>query len=291
MREILLTSQSLPGFAHLLPEEFQRDLLAGELIGSGMLDDTGLDEIPMAAILCREYNGWMEIVWLAVDPDYQGTGTAEWLLDLRLRSARLKGAVCGVIADLPDGEARPAVERILSSRGFTFTEVERPVYDVAMGSLKDVELLQRPLPERTIVPLGRMKQELRAETIRAVQQDYRPTPLPPHMDWDAYDPERSAVYLYEDVPAGLLLISDGEGSVAMDLLWANYRLAPPSLLAYAAQRALTFLPPETRVVLPVITDVSERLVKKLLPDVLPQKITQARLVFVAAVIEENVFYA
>ena len=130
MREILLTSQSLPGFAHLIPEEFQRNLLAGELIGSGMLDDTGLDEIPMAAILCREYNGWMEIVWLAVDPDYQGTGTAEWLLDLRLRSARLKGAVCGVIADLPDGEARPAVERILSSRGFTFTEVERPVYKV-----------------------------------------------------------------------------------------------------------------------------------------------------------------
>ena len=290
MREILLTSRSLPGFAHLIPIEFQRDLLAGGLAGSGMLDDEGTSEIPMAAILCRESNGWMEIVFLAVDPRYRGTGMAEWLLDMRLRSARLNGTVSGAVADLPDGESRPSIERILSSRGFIFTEVERPVYDVPLEDLKNVELFQRPLPEGAIVPLGQTKQELRAETVRTVRKDPRPVPLPHPVEWDAYDPELSAVYLYQGSPAGLLLASGKEGAVALDLLWANYKLAPPSLLAYAVQRALASLPLETRIVIPTVTEVSERLAEKLLPDARPQKITQARLPFAAAALEEDAVY-
>ena len=280
MQEILLTADSLPGFAHLIPPYLYREAEQGELIGAGGVDLDGPEDAPMAVLLCRGRHDWMEIVWLAADPAYRGIDAAGWLLDGRLSAARLGRKVWGAFADLPQGEARPAVEHILKRRGFTLTEVEQPVYQTTVGALSGVEALGRPAKDQqALIPLSQADRQLQADVLQAIRQDSRPVPLSQPVDWTAYDTEMSAIYVREGNPCGLCLVSRSEDSLTLELLWAAHKLAAAPLLAHAAQAAARSCPPETRVVIPTVTEVSAQIAERLIPGAAAMKLTQARLPF------------
>ena len=71
MEPYLITPASLVVMGALVPEEYQEELVTGDLVGI-VMEDPGHDHEIAAVVLLRERNGWMEIVWICLRDAYRG---------------------------------------------------------------------------------------------------------------------------------------------------------------------------------------------------------------------------
>lgn len=274
MTELVLTEKILPGFSHLIPERLQKEILDYTVVGIAWYDEEY--EAAAAVILCREIHDWMELVWLCVSPDYQGIHLGEQLLRKRISDARIFGNIRGVFGDIPEGDIGETVKHMLFCIGFTETVIERPVYEITVGELENTALLRPKSDGSMYVPLGKADNALKGMLLEEIRGDERPVPLELPVDWNRYHPTLSVIYVRDGKPVGVVLAEDGETSVNFSLLWSISYWAVPFLLSYAARKAWEICPRETRILIPTVTELSEKLLLTLLPGLKRQPVVQAR---------------
>ncbi len=276
MDELILTRKTMPAFAHLIPPTLQEDVLHEDLVGVGMYDAEYRQS--MGVILCREWNDWMEIVWIAVDPRYSGIAIGSAMLRNRILDARYRGAVQGVFAELPQG-ADDRLKRLFLTQNFAEQTVETDSYATTLSALEDVAPLWRAPDAQNVRPLRKTEGAQRSELTGLIRLDSRAVPLPDPMHWDDYDGDMSAVYLTDGKVSGLLLVSTAENRIALPLLWATSSHAILPLLSHAARTAKTRFSPETRLWIATVNKGGEQLVRKLLPFAEPLSLLQMQYAF------------
>lgn len=280
MREIIITPETAPGFVHLIPELYMRDIQAQELVGKGLADEE--DGRAAAVLLCRETRGWMEIVWIAVDEDYRGMGLAGWLLHICLQGARQAGELWGAFADLTTEKDRDMMRHILIRNGFAVTEKFRPVYTVPLQAIAGSKLFDKQIEANRVRPLKEADNALRKSIGLLMKEDRRPLPMHLPINWEQYDDTISGICMIQGKPAGVILVSRMEEELELSFLWANHRSAAALLLVYAMKRALDVCPPQTQVSLAAVSDKALNLAEAILPDAQKMRIEQGRLNFIKA---------
>jgi len=280
MEEILLKEHNMAAFSHLIPELLQRELRMQRLVGVGLWDPEW--EAPMAVLLLRATNGWMELVWLAVDQDYRGLALPRYLMRRALARARRARRLWGAIADLPDGEYHGYFRRLLEQMDFDFTEIDSRVYTAPLEEILRNEDLRSLRHGGNVTALRNAAPALLQNLLDAIHTDSRPVPLPAKPDWSAYDGALSGIFLSGGTPRGLLLLERDGKELTMACAWASSVSALPQLLAFSMEQAGAQYPPDTQVVIPAISEASQKLVQRLLPQVRPQTVLQARRLFVNA---------
>lgn len=278
MTEIAITKENLFMFKHMIPLPFQQALLEETLVGVGMLNDYA-DDIPVSILLCRVEYGWMEVVWMYTEPDYRDMGYAHYLLKLRLHMARHGGKLWGAFADLPEGEVRPIMEKMFCHLGFQLEKTEYSVYTISLEECSQVKVFHQQIGLEHVVPLEKADHALQKAVIEEIRKDKRPIPLPEVVDWQRYDQKLSAVYVIDQIPTGMLLVSHDQNTLTIECIWVSNQVAIVSLLSYALQMAEKMYPMDTEIVIPTVTEVSTQLVKKIFPHAEPMGIMQAKLQF------------
>ncbi len=276
MDELTVTRRSLPAFSHLIPPTLQEALLRDEIVGVGMYDAAYRQS--MGVILCRAWNDWMEIVWIAVDARYRGLAIGEALLRARILDARFAGSVEGVFAELPLEAARP-LKQLFLTQNFTEHTIEAASYATTLGELADVAPLWAPSDMTQILPLQGTDSRQRLELMGSLRTDSRTVPLPDPMNWTDYDPNMSAVYLAGGKAIGLLLVSAAAERIELPLLWAQSSRAILPLLSHAAKEAKARFAPETPLWIATVNRGGEKLVNKLLPFARPLTLLQMQYAF------------
>ncbi len=278
MQEILLTSENIWFFGDLIPNLLQDDVKKGNLVGVGTVDLDYGENMAVSALLFREHHGWLDLVWIATKPEYQDRGEAQWLLDRRIAGARGTGHLWGVKMDIPEGEASGALKHMLKNRGFQFSKVDLPTYVITVDALRGHEILDWRKAGTKIVPLIQMSAELRDQVVHTMRKREEVLPITYPIDWKRYDDKLSAMCLCEGKIGGLLLATRTEQSITLDFVWARYKTAV-MMLSYASKWALTIESPETEIVIPTVTEMSAKMVRRAFPDVVQLQVEQAKKMF------------
>ncbi len=297
MREVTLVGNNFTKFAHLIPEYFQNELRAENVVGVGCTDND-MDSAPIAVILCREVHNWMEIVWMAVAPEYQGEDYISWELKNRMQDVLGAGSVAGIFADIPDGPQHDVVKHIFLKHGFEMCEVERPLYSLTVGDLDTIAHLKGKVNENGMTSLEQADERLKKKTIDAIREFDRPVPVAEPINWAQYDQKLSTIMVKDGAVTGLVLVTgsgqDGDDEAKEDrtntalefsLLWATEPMMIPYLISKIAKQTVAAYAPETEILIPTITGLTAKMVEKMAPMAKRQTVTQARYYFMPSMSE------
>lgn len=277
MVRMQLTKDNIEAFSYLIPPTLLVSWEKGELAGSGEADEKTHEAVSVA--LFREWHGWMELVWVAVVPERRGQLLASWLIWQCVSEAWIYGKVIGAFVDLPEGESGHFLRRIFDGLGAEFARVNRPVYSITAEELKATKLYRPESDFSGIRALKDADPELLKAAQRAMEEGDVPVPFDASEGWEPYDGELSALCVQKDRVEGVILVSREEHLLILSLLWSVSPVCTPYLLMYAANKACALFPPQTEIVVPTVTEMSKKLVEKLLPKARQQVVEQAKIHF------------
>lgn len=283
MEPYLITPESLAVLGALIPEEYQEEIVTGDLIGI-VMEDLGHDHEIAAVVLLRERNGWMEIVWICLAEAYRGIHFVEDVIRYCVETARKNEKVWGVFANLPAGGRLEEVMReAFRFEGFSFVSVDHHCYTTTFGAIRKQPHFERLLQGKTAkntVFLENTDELLRKRLAAVVQESVEPVPIVLPIDFSRYDQRLSCIHRQDaTTPDAFLFFTWQQDHLTVECMWAENPKVLSALLGSVVRKSQEFCTDDTQIVVPTVTERSSELARKLLPDATPLQGVQARLLF------------
>ena len=98
-------------------------------------------------------------------------------------------------------------------------------------------------------------------------KDRRPVPLPPEAEWEQYEPEISFLCLKGEKRhvCGGLFFTEREGYLIAQMGYASDPFALPALIWNACTKAIKRYGPDTRILIPMVSDRYENMIRGVVP--------------------------
>ena len=262
IQEYLIEQQVPQAFAPLIPLRYAQMIEHGELMAVGAYDTW--EEEPVAVVLFRQQEGWMELVWLNVAENYRESEDALLFLERRLQQAKAAGMLNGAFIDFADAQESEPYAWMLRTLGFRQDTVSDRVYELILADVKDTDILHRQ-PAKNVRSLGEVNEEIRKKLVKAIAADVRAVPLAMPVDWNLYDEAISVVSMNGTNPEGMLLFERQEHDLIFSCAWAADPKQMGSMLVTALKQAEQRLPADTGILIPVLGHRVAQFVEKLVP--------------------------
>lgn len=279
MQGFWITKETLPALAALIPEQYQRQLLAEEAEGLAFLDDWRDNELIGVAIL-REQNGWVELAWLCLDRLYRGGDYAAQILEYCRKMLGTGRAFSGMFAEF--SEESDYLRELFEDAGFSFKEITYECYETTLLKLQSEPFF---LPDRLahtahgntcLAAMDKGMTQRLLSTLKKINE----LPLPAVPELSKYDNDVSFVhYDQKQQLDALVFVAPYADHLALECAWTMNPAAFLSVLQAAAKAAAEKYPQRTRITIPTITETSAKLAKKLIGSKETYRILQASIKF------------
>jgi len=279
-----LTEEALDDFGYLIPDFYRKKLKAGSVLGIGIVEPMNMDEI-VATILIRESNGWIELVWMALDETYRGMGYSFDVLWFCLEMFQKSSKPWGMFMDLPEGKAGASLQSKLEALGFEIHPITRPCYTLSLGKIKQSEffLKYQNINEKAgknLRTLAELSAQEKAKIERTLSLEPIILPLQDKLDFSRYEEKLSQVrYDAKGNPDGILLATKNDEHLTLECVWGKVPTATAQMLCGAVKCCDEYYSDETEIVVPTVTEASQKLAERLMPNAQPIQGLQARKLF------------
>lgn len=279
MQGFWITKETLPVLDDLIPEKYQRQLLAEEAEGLVFLDDWWDNKL-IGVVILREQNGWVELAWLCLDRLYRGSDYAVQILEYCKKMLGTGRAFSGMFAEF--SEESDYLREIFEDVGFSFKQITYECYETTLSALQSQPLFQPDRLAHTAqgnICLGAMDKGM-TQRLQSSLKKISELPLPAMPELSKYDNDVSFVhYDQKQQLDAIIFIAAYAEHLAIECAWTVNPAAFLSALQSAQKAAAEKYPPDMRVTIPTITETSAKLAKKLIGSKETYQILQASIQF------------
>ncbi|MCL1824012.1 MAG: GNAT family N-acetyltransferase [Oscillospiraceae bacterium] len=265
MFTVMLQEENQQAFTRYIPKELRGELKKPETISFGAVNN---DNTSAGVLMARVVSGWLEIIWFYIDGQFRRKGLGRALLGNMLSCFDFVPELTGVFAQFPE-KNNEGLKELFESAGYKFEEGGRSVFELSLKDLTENKFWSKePSSAENVVMLKDVFDiNLRDFEVKLSLTDAG-VPLETPLNRKIYDENLSAAYIKNGKIEGILLIEKEEnGSIFLSFAYVSpgENSALPAMLYKSGRKAVDTLPPETKISLAAITDVSARLTEKLFP--------------------------
>lgn len=263
-------------FKGLIPDYYLNALEQGHLMGLVVVDDDPDYTTAVGIILYRITFGYIEIVWVAPTEEYDLPDYGADMVRRLLNKARIHGNYRGVFGRFRKGSI---MSEYFPEEEFMFTNEWGGVYRF---KLRDVKKLDKEHDSRNLahcVALGDADSQLKSRIISNAEAAKDPVPISHPIKWDDYDQELSYIFKINDEAEGIILVENNGEELVISLLYAKDPVAAIALLKHSFHIALEKYGEDCKVACPVISRISEELIKKIVNNPQHEELVRAEADF------------
>ncbi|MCR5431712.1 MAG: hypothetical protein K6E95_04055, partial [Lachnospiraceae bacterium] len=251
LHEFLIRKEDLSLFDNLIPEMFRDEIGQGSLLAVATFDGEIKPENLVGAVLVRARYDWQEIAWVALTDRYSRPEYAADLIRLRTECAGERGFLIGTFSEFPVQETIRA--DYFSCAGFSYEKIPSRVYKI--NTEEGGELLSFSLKEEdehNILTLGEMPEKYKRQIEENFIASKVPLPLEVPINWDAYDPMNTLIYIRDGVAESALFYIKYPTTYALEAVFGIETPGSRALLAYYMKYVDKFFIDRPQVLIPVI---------------------------------------
>ena len=280
-RDVAIKSSDLDDYKEHIPQNYHGAILSGQMSAYFVFDDVGDSSKEFGLYVNAVHDGWLELVWIYLaDPDTSTTQKALFLehvisTDTKRRAQNLKGAFIEVHED----EAWDDALDCLRLCGMEARLGDGNVYEFSLSQVKGADTFKKAALKINCISLAEADQLIKKRVRHMAIIDERPVPVSDEIDWDLYLQDLSFISMKGDNPSGVILISQKEEYLVIDLCYSADTLSLPALLGRTLEAALESLGPDQKVLVPVVVNKTELLIEKIVPDAYRTKIINGLMRF------------
>ncbi|WP_034446850.1 hypothetical protein [Butyrivibrio sp. AE2032] len=246
-------------FRKLIPDYCMKELESGELSGIVFINhDSKVDPV-VGIILYRYTRGYIEIEWVTTTVPYDLPVYGADMVRLFVYRCRIRGGVRGVFCKFREDDG---MAEYFPERDFVWSRVNSGVYRFRLADVASLPEKKHSRMENC-VSLKDADRELQNNLLKRVEKSETIVPMPHPVKWDIYDQEISAIYSENGMTHGAVLVDKDGDELVIRLLYSENPIVAITLLQHALKVAVAKYGKEQTVTCPVINEVSESLVKKI----------------------------
>lgn len=261
-RDYEFSGNDIELFKNLIPDYCIEPLKEGSLLGMAVINTDSQIKALVGIVLYRFTKGSIEIEWVASTEDYDLPDYGADMVRLILNKARIHGGIRSVFARFREGDI---MSEYFPEDEFRRTPDTDGIYRFALSDVMELNKYSDSGRLKNCISIKDADDMLKHGIIACIAQEKEPVPLGLPVNWDTYEQDLSAIYRGEKGAEGIILIENEDDELVISLLYSNNPVAGLMLLAMAFRTALKKYGDRQKVACPVVTDLSERLVKKIVP--------------------------
>ncbi len=271
-----ITENDIEDFKELIPEHLVKPLKDGTVFGIVVINsDSGANPV-VGIVLYSLTRGYVEIEWVARTKAYDLPDHGADMVRILTNRARLCG-LRGVFATFNEDEE---MGRYFPEYEYTRIEEDRRVYRFCLKDVKEIDIAEHKERLEKCVPLKKASEELKNAVFTCAEKEGQILPLFDPVDWNSFEPEASAIYSKDGKEAeGIVLISLNGEELVISLLYSANPAVTVALLEHALKTAIRKYGEDMEVACPVLTKVSEQLLRSMVKGARSEKHIRAQVVF------------
>ena len=252
-----------------IPDNYLNKVVRGRMAATAVYDRVDQSDMLRLVSITALTGNWLEIVWIYFPheaPLVEKSDLIRYLI--RCEIYRMNGELKGVFCEIHEEEA-PSEQRLrhlLLMVGMEVSVSGSNTYEFTLSQITHRTLLEKTAGRMECRSLGSVENEIIEELERMIQEDERPTPLPPLINWDAYLQEESLICLKKGRPCGLLLFSAKGKYIVIDCAYVTDKMALSVMIGNAVGMIEKKYGHNQAILVPVLLNKTAEIVKGLVPD-------------------------
>ena len=276
VREFEITPGTIRDYERYIPEICLKDMIDGKLYGSAFYDADMIPDRLIGVVVYGERYRWRCIEWVTLTENYNIPDYAADMIWYLEEDARREGKLFGTYGLIYPGE-----EHLLTwykMAGFSVEEELSNVFTLTLSEISE-DALKLTKPSENIREFDAVSRDLVNEMEAIVDQVESPLPVEEDILEDYFVGDLSLLYVDEEGPKGILLVSESDRLLSVDLLFSVNPKVVGVLLGTALLRAKERYAADTKIVIPITSVQSAQLVEKLAPGAKREMLKKAYRVY------------
>lgn len=276
-----ISSGNVSDYGKDIPDSYRKLILSGDYQAIAVTDENGDDEKYVGVCIFLELDDWIEIVYIHMDREEVLMVEKAEFVRCCIHEVR---EICrndpkGVFIEIPIFKDMDDTKDSLSLAGMDVRESGDNLFEFELSMVQERDLLEKAYQKGECISLAEADESVLSKLENLMQNDERPIPVPVFMDWDRYISDISYIYLRKGEPRGVILLSEHENGLVVELAYCADAIALPIPLAYSYKAALEKYGEDKTVIVPVVVNKSAELVKHMVPKAARNKIIEGVMRF------------
>lgn len=239
------------------------------------------EDLFLGAAVFRENAHYMELLWIYVEPEFRRMGFATALIVRMMSVVETSEYFVGMYADY-ESKNQTELDALLSAMGFERKKQEWPAYSFRLSDMLRLhELVKKNQDIQRMSGLSRISEctdTMKKQYSNKLYQNEEVNLIELPIDWGNYDDDLSCVYSKGREIEGVFLLETDEQRINVAFAYAkNNPYVFSYMLIYSFMKAQEkYKGADSEVTVTVFEDITEKLLKKLVPDVKGMFMTHAQ---------------
>ncbi len=288
-QEYDITENDIELFRNLIPDYCIEPLKDGSLSGFAVINRDSGTRALVGVVLYRFINGSVEIEWVCPTEDYDLPDYGADMVRMVVNKARILGDIRSVYARFREGGQ---MAEYFPESEYTLRTETTGVFRFRLSDVRELDNNHGGDRQKNCVPLSDADSKLINSIISGIANEPQIMPLSHPVKWYTYEQAVSAIYRRESEAEGLILVEKKEDELVLSFLYSKNPVAGMMLLKHAFKIATERYGQDREVACPVLNDLSERLVKKIVPGNKPPEVICAEVILPAGtgLLEDFIVY-
>ncbi len=256
--EYTMAEEDIEQFRALIPDYCVGPLKDGSLYGLVVVNPDRPSAPTVGIVLFRFAKGFIEVEWVGPTKDYDLPDYGTDMVRHLLNKARVMRGVLGVSGRFRKGDR---MSEFFPEDEFSLTREKGGVYRFLLSDVVNLKVDNNR--DENCVALAAVDGLLKNSVLDCFSRSERALPVSQPVDWDSYEQDLSFIFRGTKDVEGIVLVKKEEEELVLSLLYAENPVAAMTLLNRAFCAAKEKYGEEYKVACPVLNDVSEGLVKKI----------------------------
>lgn len=267
-----ITAEDIPLYQTLIPDFYIRQLKEGSLAGLAFINQDNMTCPVIGIVLYRVTKGYIEIEWVVPTADYDLPDYGADMVRSVLNKARIQGGYRGVIGRFRKGDA---MAEFFPEDEFSYATEPAGVYRFRLSDVTGLDRYRDNKRLENCISLSASDKALKNSILTRIAMDEEIIPLSSSVNWDAYEQDLSFIYRGENGGDGIILVEASEDELVLSLLYSRNPVAGILLLTKAYHAAADKYGADKTAACPVLTELSEKIVEKTVPNPVRPKLIRA----------------
>ncbi len=268
--DYVMAEEELEQFRALIPDYCVGPLKDGSLHGLVVINPDSLSAPVVGIVLFRFAKGFIEVEWVAPTKDYDLPDYGVDMVRHLLNMARVLRGVSGVRARFRKGDR---MSDFFPEDEFSRSREPGGVYRFRLSDVANLKGDGKR--NENCVPLGTADGLLRNSVLDCFSRSEQALPVIRPVKWDSYEQDVSFIFRGTKNVEGIVLVKKEQEELVLSLLYSENPVAAMNLLTRAFHAAKEKYGGAYTVACPVLNDVSEGLVKKIVHNPVREEMIRA----------------
>ena len=262
-------------YADYIPINYHEQINRHEIMAVACFNGSVSKENLIGISLYADHMGWFEIIWVSMGFAHADTNTCAAFVSYNLQRARNRNKYIGAFCEIHEDEDTKEHERILTKAGMELTRIKNNMYEFTLSQIVHEDKLNSVYKQAQLIFLEEASDELVDMLLEEMLYDERPVPIPQKFERSYYISDLSVICLDHNAPCGTLLVSEQDGALVIELLYAQTKLSVPAMVGKALARAKEKYTGDTMVLVPIVNPYITGLTEYLAPDAVHGDVVEA----------------